>query len=263
MAITTRDQLIAAVAASPRQRFLKTGGAATLAGVYQSLWRVGGNPGAAAAGPANGSSAALTRTSTGALPLQAPSNTSYLAAFDAQGSVAGTLLLCDRIAEFGVNAAVNTSQAMGSVTLPARATGLTDIEAWIEVETALGATQTGNITVTYLDQAGGAGTAAAITQFAASSPIGRAQPIVLAAGDTGVTDIETVQLTTASTGKFNIVMRRVLCPLTIVAVADGKNLGYPETDLETIGDNACLELIWLPQGTTAPTVMGGYSVAQG
>lgn len=259
--ITTRDGLIAAMAASVRQRFLKVG-TATVAGTYQSLWRANGMPAAAAAGPANGSGVALTSSSQGALTIPAPSATSYLAAYDAGANAAGTLLLCDRIAQWGVDAAVNTSQSMGAVTLPARATSLTDIELWFEVETALGATQTGNITINYTDQGNAAGSTV-LGQFAASAPIGRALPVSLATNDTGVRSLTSVQLTTATTGKFNAVLRRVICPVNILAVGASANLGYPETDLEVVGDSACLELLWLPATTTAPTVVGGFSIAQG
>ncbi len=262
MAITTRDGLIAAMAASQRQRFLKIG-TAPAAGTFQALWRNSGAPGAAAAGPAVGSGVALTNTAQGALSVPAPSNTSYLAAFDSTITAAGTLLLCDRIAQWGVDVTVTTAQAMSAVTLPARATSLKDIELWVEVETALGATQTGTINITYTDQDGNAGIVAGVGQFAASAPIGRTQPVALAAGDTGVVQVTSAQVAVATTGKLNVVLRRVICPLTTVAVADGKNLGYPETDLEVIGDNACLELVFLPQTTTTPVYIGGYSIAQG
>jgi hypothetical protein len=261
MAITTRDGLIAAMAASQRMRFYK-GGVTTVAGAYASLWRAFGNPAAGAAGPANGSGVALTSASTGALPIPAPSNTSYLAAFDAGGNAPGTLMLCDRIAQWGVDAAVNTSQSMGAVTLPTRATSYTDMELWLEVETALGATQTGNITINYTDQGNAAGTTS-VGQFPASAPAGRALPVSLASGDYGVRSVTSVQLTTATTGKLNAVLRRVICPINILAVGASANLGYPETDLEVVGNDSCLELMWLPQGTTAPNVLGGYSIAQG
>jgi hypothetical protein len=249
------------MAASQRMRFLKVG-TATVAGTYQSLWRANGMPAAAAAGPANGSGVALTSASQGALPIPAASNTSYLAAMDAGANTPGTLMLCDRIAQWGVDAAVNTSQAMGAVTLPTRATAYTDMELWLEVETALGATQTGNITINYTDQGNAAGSTV-VGQFPASAPIGRALPVSLATGDVGVRSVTSVQLTTATTGKINAVLRRVICPVNILAVGGSANLGYPETDLEVVGNDSCLELLWLPQTTTAPNVLGGYSIAQG
>jgi hypothetical protein len=233
-----------------------------VAGTYQALWRAGGNPAAAAAGPANGSGAPYTRASQGALPIPAPSNTSYLSGLDACCNVAGTLILADRVADWGVNAAVNTSQSMGAVTLPTRATSWTDMELWFEVETALGATQTGNISIGYTDQGNNAGSAT-LTQFAASAPIGRAAPVPLAANDYGVRSVTSVQLTTASTGKFNAVLRRQLCSINIPTAASSWNLSWAETDLEQVGDDACLELLWLPNTTTAPTFTGGYSIAQG
>lgn len=261
MAISTRDGLIAAMAASSRQRFLKVG-TTTGVGTYQSLWRANGTPAAAGAGPTNGTGAALTAATAGALPVPAPSGISYLAAMDAMANAAGTLLLCDRIAHWGVDTTVTTSQSMGAVTLPTRATSYTDIELWFEVETVLGATQTGNITINYTDQAGNAGTTV-LGQFVSAAAAGRALPVSLAAGDTGVKSITSVQLAVATTGKFNAVLRRIICPINIINIGASANLGYPETELEVVGNDSCLELLWLPQGTTAPTVVGGYSIAQG
>jgi hypothetical protein len=262
MAITTRDQLIAAIAASSHQYFMKIGGTAPALNFFQAQWRTSGTPAAAAAGPANGSNATYTSASQGAISLPAPSNTSYLASFEACCNVAGTLILTDRVADWGVSAAVNTAQAMASVTLPTRATAWTDMQLWFEVETALGATQTGNIAINYTDQDGNAGSTA-LGQFAASAPIGRAMPVSLASGDKGVRNLTQVQLTTASTGKFNAVLRKHLAQLNIAGVGATGTLGWPETALGQIGDNACLELIWLPQTTTSPNIMGGLHVAQG
>jgi hypothetical protein len=261
VAISTRDGLVAAMAASQRMRFLKVG-TTTGVGTYQSLWRANGMPAAAAAGPANGTGAALTAATQGALPIPAALNTSYLAAMDAMSSAAGTLMLCDRIAHWGVDTTVTTSQTMGAVTLPTRATSYTDIELWFEVETVLGATQTGNITINYTDQGNAAGTTV-LGQFVSAAAVGRALPVSLATGDTGVKSITSVQLAVATTGKFNAVLRRVICPVNIINVGASANLGYPETDLEIVGNDSCLELLWLPQGTTAPTIVGGYSIAQG
>lgn len=261
MAITTRDQLIAALAASIRQPFMKVG-IATVAGLPHAFWRSSGFPAAAAAGPANGSGQANTSATQGALTLPSQVNTSYLSGFDCCGTTQGTLMLFDRVAEWGVNAAVNTAQSMSAVTLPTRATSWTDMQLWLEVETALGATQTGNITIAYTDQGNAAGSTT-LGQMAASAPIGRASAVPLAAGDTGVRSVTTVTLTTASTGKFNAVLRKQLGSINIVGTGDSRNLGYPETDLEIIGSAACLELLWMPGTTNVPTVLGGFSVSQG
>lgn len=261
MAITTMDGLVSAVAASRRQKFFKIGPTPAI-GSYNSLWFSNGAPGTAAAGPAVGTGVALDRTAQGALPVPAPSAISYLGAFDAAVSQPGTLILCDRIAQWGVNAAVNTAQSMGAVTLPARATGLTDIELWFDVETALGATQSGNITINYTDQDNAAGTTV-LGQFPASAGIGRSLPVSLAAGDYGVRSLTSVTLAVATTGKYLAVLRRQLCSIVIPQAGLSNNLGWPETDLEQIGDNACLELVWLAGTSTAPTIGGGYSIPQG
>lgn len=265
MAITTRDGLVAAVAASPRIKFYKPS-VTTVAAVFHSLFRTAGNPGSGAAIGASGTSAAFTRASAGALGIQAPSGTSYVGGLSAQGSTSGTLLIADRVGEYIADANA-ASTSLGALSLPTRATGLADIEAWFEIGVALGATPPGTITLTYTNQASTAGRSATIATgtIPASAIVGRTVPFTLQAGDTGVLSAQTVAHTaTATVGARGIVvLRRVLAEIPLVSPSVGANLGWPETDLERVGDDACLELIFLPTGATSGVVLGSISIAQG
>jgi hypothetical protein len=265
VAITTRDGLVAAIAASPRTKFYKQS-TTTVAGVFHCLFRTAGNPGAGAAIGASGTAAAFTRTSTGALGIPAPSAISYIGGLSAQGSTTGTLLIADRIGEYIADANA-ASTSLGSLSLPSRATGLADIEAWFEIGVALGATAPGTITLTYTNQASTSGRSATIATgtVPASAIIGRTVPFTLQAGDTGVLSAQTVAHTATGTAGARgiVVLRRVLAEIPCPVVAIGSNLGWPETDLERVGDDACLELIWLPTGTSSGVILGSISIAQG
>lgn len=265
MAITTRDGLVSAVAASPRIKFYKPS-VTTVAAVFHSLFRSAGNPGSGAAIGASGTSAAFTRSSAGALGIQAPSGTSYVGGLSAQCSTTGTLLIADRIGEYIADANA-ASTSLGALSLPTRATSLADIEAWFEIGVALGATPPGTITLTYTNQASTGGRSATIATgtVPGSAIVGRTVPFTLQAGDTGVLSAQTVAHTaTATVGARGIVvLRRVLAEIPLVAVGIGANLGWPETDLERVGDDACLELIFLPTGATSGVVLGSISIAQG
>ncbi|MGL5912124.1 MAG: hypothetical protein ACRCZP_19125 [Phycicoccus sp.] len=265
MAITSRDGLVASVAAGPGYGFYKPS-VTSVAGVYHSLFRAAGNPGAGAAIGASASAAAFTRASAGALELPAPSAITYLAGLAAVGSATGTLLLCDRIGEYVADANA-ASTALGALTLPGRATGMVGIRAWLEIGVALGATAPGAITLTYTNQGGTAARTATITTgtVPASAIAGRTVPFTLQAGDTGVQTAQTVAHTATGTAgaRTLVVLRKILGRVAIGTANIGATLGWPETGLAQIGDDACLELVWLPTGTSTGVVEGAASIAQG
>lgn len=98
MAITTMDQLVAAIAASQRKRFYKQGQNVKAIGSLQSMWPATGGPGA---GSAPGSTAGVVPTSAtaGAIPFTdaGGSNISYLARLQAMCTTYGmVLVLADR-----------------------------------------------------------------------------------------------------------------------------------------------------------------------
>ena len=171
MAITTQDQLVAAMAAGRTVQFQKAS-ATSVAGFFTSLFRTAGMPGAAAA-PATAAGQSLTRASTGAMPIPAPSATTYITSYEGVSSTAGTFVLADRLVETGALSGIVTSaQTVGSVALPTRATSATDVELWLEVYTALGATASASVTASYTNSSGTAGrTATLVGGFPASGGI--------------------------------------------------------------------------------------------
>jgi hypothetical protein len=151
MAITTRDQLIAATAAGRTVQFNKAN-IATAAGEFMSLFRSVGMPGAATA-PGTAAGQTLSRTSVGAIPIIAPSGTTYITSFEGTSSSACSLLLADRLVETGaLSGIVTTAQTVNSVALPARASGALDVALWLEVYTALGITASPTVTASYTNR---------------------------------------------------------------------------------------------------------------
>src|SRR6476646_9237298 len=122
MAITTQDGLISAMAAGRTVQFQK-GAASAATNAFSTTFRVAGMPGAATA-PATASGQTLDRTSVGAMPIPAPSGTTYISSFECWSSLSGTVVLADRLVETGaLSGIVTTAQTVNSVALPARATG--------------------------------------------------------------------------------------------------------------------------------------------
>lgn len=266
MAITTQDGLVSAIAAGKTVQFQK-GSSVTATGFWYSLFRVAGMPGAATA-PATAAGQTLSRTSVGAMPIPAPSAQSYISSYEGASSVAGGYLLADRLVETGaLSGTVITAQTVGSVALPARATGATDVELWLEVYTALGTTASASVTASYTNSGGTAGRTATLVGGipASGGPVNRSYQLALQAGDTGVQSVQsvTVGTSTGTAGAFGVVLRRSLLIGVSPSANIGWTLGYAETDLQILADDACVEILYLATGTGSGTLMGNFGVAQG
>jgi hypothetical protein len=256
----------------PPKYFCKGVTPTLVAGRPHSLWYLAGNPGAGAAdtttngGVSRSSSSSLV---TGQIPFYDPSVSinAYLARLQAQASIAGTLLLCDRLWDCGnangstLSPTSTSSQTINSATWPARdADGATlgrDVQIGVEVSTALGA-GTPTWTMTYTNYANvGSRTATNIDSVVASSAIGAFYRMGMQAGDVGVRSIQAFQSNATSTsGQFVLVAYRVLASLELT----GGNVPNA-IDLLTGGrpymPNGCVPfLIFVPSTTTASNISG-------
>mgnify|MGYP001598436662 CR=1 FL=1 len=120
-----------------------------------------------------------------------------------------------------------------------------------------------NLTVTYTNQAGNTST----TKFAffASPLAAQMIPVPLAPGDTGVRNVQSVQLsaTTGTAGNFGLVILRrlgeILCPIPASGdTLDAFALGLPQIDA-----GACLFLFMLANATSTGEIKGGLTIVQG
>lgn len=268
MAITTVDGALAGM--KPPEDFLKVGATMEAAGVFYSPFYVTGRPGAATA-PSPGLNGAALTTYAGQIPFTNPgAGNSYLARLEASASVAGKLLLCDRLwHNSGYTVTTTTAQNTTHPGLPARdANGATSgdgVMLGIEVSTAT--TNAGaitNMTASYTDQGGTAGATATIASFPITATLGTFIPFNLAAGDTGVRSVQSLTLgTSLVTGVVHLVQYRILasvsCPVANVGFAvDALTAGFPR-----LYDNTVPFLLWLPSATTAVTIAGQMIVTQG
>ena len=265
MAIQTQDQLIAAMAVGRTVQFQKASVTAA-AGFFIAAFRTAGMPGAATA-PGTATGAALNRTSTGAMPIPAPSATSYITSYEGAMASAGTVVIADRLVETGaLSGTVTTAQAVGSAALPARAAASTDVELWLEFYTATGATAVAAVTASYTNSAGVSGRTATLVGGlpANGGAANRTYQLALQAGDTGVQSVQSVTLgsTTGTAGAFGVVLRRTLLFGICPAASVGFTQGYAETDLQIVGDDACLELLVLATGNTG-AINGNFGLSQG
>lgn len=265
MAITTLDGLAAALASGETRAFLKNAFTAEGAGTWHSLWAVGGYPGAGSApGSVNGS--IPDDTTAGAFPFTnaAGAANNYLGYISASSTVAGSLVLYDRIYHSsGLSGTATGSNAISPPSLT-RYTDGKGVELWGEIYTAIGATGA-TLTVTYTDQDGNTGQSATYVHPANAESVGQMFPFTLAAGDYGVRAVTNYSwsVSTGTAGNFGLtLMKRITSiPLqtqNVAAVGDAFSTGLRE-----IADDACLAFQVQCSATSMGIMSGDLTIAKG
>ncbi len=266
MAATNLDDVVAMLAGGQKKIFTKQSGTAEAIGVYHSLWKLNGNP--PAGSNAGGTPVVPTDATTGAIPFTNPTggDTTYLAMVSASNTVAGTLIILDRLAHVsGLSGTVTSPTTTGtwpSLTRP-DANGA-DTELWVEINTAIGSSAT-TLTVTYTDQDGNAGSATLANPLPGGSgaPIANAcYPFPLAAGDTGVRACGNYNwnTTTGTAGDFGLVIARRIAEIPIPGIGLSNALDFASLGLPIIYDDACLWFVFQPTSSAASGLLQGHLI---
>lgn len=269
MAITGLDGVIAGIL--PPYAFLKVGGTMEAAGVMHSMAYSTGLPGAMSAPSSGLSGAAITsRTGLVSVPAPAGADLSYLAGVDAAASVAGQLIIVDRLWDnSGAVVTTTTGQTITSATWPARdRDGSTNGEyVMVGIEVSTATTNAGavtNTTITYTNSGGTGSRTGTISSFPATAVAGTFVPFQLAAGDTGVRSIQTLTLGTSyGAGAIHLVAYRELARVSLPIANIGSDLDAIATRLARLYDYTTISLLWLPSATTATTIAGNIVFTQG
>lgn len=270
MAISTMDQLVAALALSQDQKLFFPAFSATTSAWHNYNQVVTGSMGTfsvpAAAG-SGGTTYNQSTTSTGIPKWSADgAKTPYIGRWANTGTIAATVHLYDvHWACSGFSGALNTAQTVtGFSGMPARNTNGDGCEIWIGCSGAIGATAH-NVTVQYTNQAGTSGRNTVSVAGIASMPSGRMYQLVLQSGDTGVQSVQGITLSASSGTAGNlwvVVMKREasISQLSgsVAQVADAITLGLP-----ALADESCLLFVLQSATTAAITTMGQLSIIQG
>lgn len=275
MAIDTMDALVASLPGQWRSIF-KASQTAEGAGTWHSLWKAAGQPAAGANPPllSAGSGYTPTDATTGAFAFNNPTGgqLSYLGRMLAAGATVGTLILYDRLwACSGLGTVVTTAQ---NITTPGNLptgrdpnTGA-DVEPWLEVYTAPGAT-TANWDLTGTDGAGNTNRNWRYVHPANAETVGQMMPM-LPGGTTPAAVMGCRQATSficsASSGTagnvgITLLRRLVEVPIVLANVAqlqDAFALGKPQ-----IFDDACIAMMVLCTTTNTGVIQGSLNIAQG
>ena len=248
MAITM-DALLAALPAAGHDVY-KASQAAEGAGTWHSLWKAAGIPAAGATPPAFGSGSGYvpTRATTGALGQANPTGNRYLANVNVSCSTIGSLIIYDRLWTCsGFGTVVTTAQnVVTGGTLPAGRTpnGASDVELWLEVYTAPGATGA-TWTITAPD---GGGTSRAYTYAhpANAESVGQMMPVVppaAAAAGVGIPTSFQASVSSGTAGDIGITLMRRLAVIPFALANIGTALDALALGLPEVYDDACLALM--------------------
>lgn len=271
MAITTRDQLIDALANNSSRLVIdKASLANTAAGQFFSLWTATGVPGA---GVAPGAAAVPTNVTVGALGFanQTAPATSYLGWLAAQfGNSASNLEIHDRLAAMsGLSGTVTTAQgALSLVTTNPGADRIgdanySDVQWWLEIYTALGATGVNaTVAVTYNDDTTGN---LAVIALGATPRQGRLYPLVSAVAGKFIKAVNSVTLsaTTGTAGNFGITATRPRTSISAPLLNKTETFDWAQLGLPEVPNNACLMMLMLCGTTSTGTVRGQGKIAHG
>lgn len=263
MAITNIDDIAAGLANSQFRWVLKNITVPKAIGSYQSSWLSVGFPGAGAASPAYtaGSGYTCDRTKTGAIQYTNASVKNWLAKWFATSTIAGTLMLVDRLWSCsGMGFAIGTYTVTTPGSLPAR---ITDdgvgCQIWVEQFAAAGAAS-GTLTVNYKNPADGA-EAGVIPAVVSAPVIGQMQPVPLATGATGVRSIvSAANSATWTSGSWGLTIVKPIAAISVPLAGIGNTLDWATLGLPDIPNDACLQFIWQGGAATANQVMSRLEI---
>ena len=261
MTIATMDDIASGLSAAQQCWSVKNITIPKSIGGYQSSWMGTGTPGAGGASPTytTGSGYTCSSSTTGAINYNNATTQNYLAKFAATSTIAGTLVLVDRLWSCsGMGYANSTYTVTTPGSLPARITdsGL-GCQIWCEQFAAAGAA-TGTLTVSYVDP--GSNTESAVipsTSLVSAPLIGQMQPVPLAAGySTGVSQIASAtNSATWTSGTFGITIVKPIAAIPISAAGAANSMDWAACALAKVPANACLMFIWQGAAATANQVL--------
>jgi hypothetical protein len=259
MTITTINDITSGLASQQSRWVLKNITACKAIGSYQSSWLGVGFPGAGATPPAYNAGAGYTsdNTTTGAIPYTDASTQNYLARVSATSTIAGTLILVDRLWSCsGMGYALGTYTVTTPGSLPARITDNgVGCQLWVENNNIAAGAASGTLTANYKNP-GNSAEAGVIPAVVSAPVIGQMQPVPLQAGATGVMSlVSVVTSATWTSGTFGMCIVDPIATIPVPLAGVGVTVDWANLGLPPIQADACLMFIWQGGATTAAQVI--------
>lgn len=264
MAITTRDLLVNAMGNNfDRIIYNKASLASAVGGQVFSLWTATGVPGAGAIPAA---AAIPTKATVGAIPFtnQTAPAKAYIGSLQTMNTAnsGSNFEIHDRIAHMGgLSGIVATAQTVGidlstligGVALPADRLGAidySDVQWWIEVYTAMGATAVNaTCAVTYDDATTGN---LAVVALGATPRAGRMYPLLPAVAGRNIRAVNSVTLsaTTGTAGSFGVTATRQKAVTSMGILNMWSTYDWAQIGLPGVANDSCLFGVMPCQTTT-------------
>lgn len=273
MAFTSLDSVIASLndGRTNRLQGFRTivTGATSVAGRWHECFSGTGFGGSMTLTGTAGLGTALTGATTGALPqpnLTVSTDEKRLLSLQgftaASTAVPGILLLTDLLYMYPSCVVTGTPSTLSNAAgKPTRFNNGVGVMASAIVATAIGAAQP-VLTMTYTNSGGTGSRTGAFASSANSLPVGSlftgggtaglqgAQYMSMAAGDSGVRQLDSYTLASGTTGTVTFMLHRPIASIPIVAINTPSERGYlvDMPSLPKIDDDACLAFFYLPGG---------------
>ena len=263
MSITSIDDYLGAA----RQiiDYTKTVSKATSGGNASTYFEIAGSPGAGTLAASSTTGVVPVDTDVGYPKITnfAGGATGYLSRFSAFGSVAGRIILFDRLWVGGTYAFASgtTVVALNGDPTPLNRVPDNDwslVEAYFELVTATTGTQT--LSLVYTDQAGVSRTSPTVSA-AASTAVGRLYRVPLFAGGTGIQKVESVVVTGGTVGTWNVVLLRRLADIRIAGGNYGDTYDMFRVGMPRVYDASALICASMPDSTTGGTIDAKIEIA--
>jgi len=268
MALTTMDGLVAAMAGAQRIQLQKAS-ITTVAAYYYTLWSTAGIPAAGNLTIGNTTSGVIpTDATAGASIINAftGTNTGYAMGWDISTAQPGVISIYDRLYHVGSVSALSlaTTTLTSQPTLSrVPNTDYSQLELWIEVNTAFSATAT-TVTVSYQDGTNAAQTATLDSNMS-GAPTMRMMPFRMA-NSTGIQKVNSITVggTVATTGTFNVIIQRNIADMTVVSANISRPKQNPfDMGLPQVYTDSCLALMYLATTTSSGTLFGELVIGNG
>lgn len=276
MTIDTRDKITAGLTTFGQPfNIWKSSQTAEGAGTFHSMWKAVGRPAAGANPPAFGAGAGYvpTKATTGALGQADESGGRSLHALLAslKSSAQCTIIVVDRLwACSGFGTVITTAQNIVTPgVLPSGRDPYTggDVEPWLEVYTAPGATGA-TWTVTGQDSGGTAGRTWTYTHPANAESVGQMMPLVPGGGTPGLLGMEIpasfqASATSGTAGDVGLTLIRRLFEVPCLVANVSEVMEAYKLGLARVLPDACLMFMVACTGTATGNLQGGLILGEG
>jgi hypothetical protein len=274
MGFSSYDDMINEMTVNGKQdtfNFYKAYPATVTAGVWSSLWKTAGVPGAGVDVAGAVASGTANSQNGGMLFSNVSTDTRHLVTFGGVCTQNCTLMIYDRLVVVtAVSLTTTGSKAISTAALP-RYTGTdaASVQAWLEMTTAGTTTAMQVHLLSYTSSQGNAGlSAGSYTAPVAATPLASLLgplPPASSSANTGITAVSTMNVDTATTaGIANFVLMQPLAYIPLIANQwNERDLVLQLGALPQIIDGGTLGLAVLPTATGANSIWGMIRAAYG